>query len=75
MASYNVDSNCPPLFTGTNYFWWQEKMELYVKHKGVDIWEIIKKGPLIIEKSQDWFTDDDYKLISKNSIAIISFSL
>ena len=55
---------------GPNYFWWHEKMKLYIKRKGVDIWEIIKKGPIIIEKSKDWFTDDDYKLISTNSKAI-----
>ena len=40
-------------------------MELYIKRKGADIWEIIKKRPIIIEKSKDRFTDDDYKLISK----------
>jgi len=33
-----------------------KKMKLYIKHKGVDIWEIIKKGPIRIEKSKDWFT-------------------
>ena len=46
-------------------------MELDVKHKSIDIWEIIKKGPIIIENSKGRFTDDDYKLISKNSKAII----
>ena len=59
MASYSFDSDCPPLFMGTNYVWWQEIMELYVKHKDLDLWEIIKYGPIIIEKSKDQFTNDD----------------
>ena len=70
MASYNLDSDCPPLFMGTNYFWWHEVMEFYVKHKDLDLWEIIKRGPIIIEKSKDQFTNDDYKMMSKNSKAI-----
>ena len=45
-------------------------MELYIKRKGIDIWEIIKNGSIIVGKSEDSFTDDDYKLISKNSKAI-----
>jgi len=69
MASYNLDFDYLPMFTGTNYFWWQVKIELYNNCKGVDIWEIIKKGPIVTEKSEDWFTED-YKMISKNSKAI-----
>jgi len=53
MASYNLNSDCSPLFTSTNYFWWQEIMEHYAKHKSPDLWEIIKNGPIIIEKSND----------------------
>jgi len=70
MTSCNLDSDCPPLFVGTNYFWWQEIMELYVKHKDLDLWKIIMNGPMIIEKSKDRFTNDDYKLMSKNSKAM-----
>ena len=55
---------------GTNHLWWHEKVKVYIKHNGVDIGEIIKKGLIIIGKSKDWFTDDDYKLISENSKAI-----
>ena len=66
MASYDFDSDCPPLFRGTNYFLWQETMERYIKHKGLDLWEIIVKGPIVIEKSEDEYAEDDYKQISKN---------
>jgi len=70
MASYDFDSDCPPLFKGTNYFLWQETIELYIKHKSLDLWKIIVKGPIVIEKSEDEYTEDDYKRISKNFKAI-----
>jgi len=45
-------------------------MELYVKHKDLDLWEIIKKGLVFIEKPKDQFTNNDYRMMSKNSKAI-----
>ena len=41
-------------------------MKLYIKHKGLDLWEIMVKGPIVIEKSKDEYIEDDYKQISKN---------
>ena len=70
MASYDFDFNCPPLFKCTNYFLWQETMERYIKYKGYDLWEIMVKGPIAIEKSEDEYAEDDYKHISKNFKAI-----
>ena len=66
MASYDFDSDCPPLFKGTNYFLWEEAIEHYINHKGLDLWEIMIKGPIVIEKSEDEYAEDDYKQISKN---------
>ena len=45
-------------------------MERYIKHKGLDLWEIMVKGPIVIEKSEDEYAEDDYKQISKNFKAI-----
>ena len=50
MASYDFDSNCSPLFKGTNYFLWQETMQFYVKHKDLKLWEIMVYGPIVIDK-------------------------
>jgi len=41
-------------------------MKLYIKHKGLDLWEIMVKNPIVIEKSKDEYTQVDYKWISKN---------
>ena len=66
MTSYDFDSDYPPLFKGTNYFSRQETMERYIKHRGLDLWEIIVKGPIVIEKLEDEYAEDDCKRISKN---------
>ena len=66
MASYDFDSDCPPLFKGTNYFLWQETMQVYIKHKDLELWEIKINGPITIDKFEDEYTEDDYKKISKN---------
>jgi len=64
MASFDFDSNCPLLFKCTNYFLWQETMELYSKRKG--LWGIMIKGPIVIEELVHEYTKDDYKRLSKN---------
>ena len=45
-------------------------MVLYVKHKGLNLWDIIESGPVIIGKSKDRFTNVDYKLMSNISKAM-----
>ena len=44
-------------------------MELYVKHKDLNLWEITKNGPVVIEKLKDQFTNDD-QMMTKNYEAI-----
>ena len=36
-------------------------MEHYIKHKGIDLWEIMDKGLIVIEKSKDEYAEDDYR--------------
>jgi len=59
MASYDFDFDCPPLFKRTNYFLWQETMEHCINYKGLDLWEIMVKGPIVIKKSEDEDAQDD----------------
>jgi len=53
MASDNFDTDCPPLFKGTNYVLLQETMELYIKHMGLDLWEIMVIGLIVIEELEN----------------------
>ena len=41
-------------------------MQLYIKHKDLELWEIMANSPIIIDKFEDEYTEDDYKKISKN---------
>jgi len=66
MASYDFDSDCPPLFKGTNYVLWRETMQACIKHKDLELWEIMINGPITIDKFEDEYTEDDYKKISQN---------
>jgi len=49
-------------------------MELYIKHKDLNLWEIMVKGPIVIEKSEDKYIEDDYEQISKSFKANILHS-
>ena len=66
MTSYNFDTDFPPFFKGTNYFWWHEIIELCILHKYLVLWEIIVKCPVVIKKSKDEYTENGYKRISKS---------
>ena len=46
-----------------NYFLWQETMQVYIKHKDLELWEIMINGPITIDKFEDEYTEDDYKNI------------
>jgi len=70
MACYDFDSDYPPLFKNSNYFLWQETMGHYINHKGLDFWEIIVKCPIVFEKTEDKYAEDNNKRISKNFKAI-----
>ena len=66
MASYDFDSNCPPLFKCTNYFFMVGTMQFYIKHKDRELWEIMVNDPIVIDKFEYKYRKDDCKKISKN---------
>jgi len=41
-------------------------MQLYIKHNDIGRWKIIINGPIVIDKFENEYTEDDYKKISKN---------
>lgn len=71
-------SNRPPLFDGSNYIHWKEKMTLYLQATNYALWLIITKGPKIptkvvdhisVPKLEDEFDERDYKLLQANAKA------
>jgi len=65
MASYDFDSDYPALFESTNYFLWQKTIKFYIKLKGLELWEIMISGPILIDIVKDEAIEDVYKKISK----------
>ena len=71
-------SNRAPLFDGSNYIHWKEKMTLYLQATNYALWLIITKGPKIptkvvdhisVPKLKDEFDERDYKLLQANAKA------
>jgi len=42
-------------------------MQFYVKHKDLELWAIMVSGPIVIDKFEDRYTEDDYKKYLKIS--------
>ena len=43
----------PPLFDGTNYDYWKNRMMIFLQAIDDDMWEIIEEGATIPMKEQD----------------------
>ncbi|VFQ83892.1 unnamed protein product, partial [Cuscuta campestris] len=69
----------PPLFDGTNYTYWKERMRIYIRSTNFQLWLVIKNGeetPMkkvgetLVPKSEDEFDAEDIKKIENYAKAI-----
>ncbi|VFQ66008.1 unnamed protein product, partial [Cuscuta campestris] len=69
----------PPLFDGTNYKYWKERMRIYIRSTNFQLWLVIKNGeevPMkkvgdkLIPKTEDEFDAEDIKKIENYAKAI-----
>ncbi|VFQ61954.1 unnamed protein product [Cuscuta campestris] len=69
----------PPLFDGTNYTYWKERMRIYIRSTNFKLWLVIKNGeetPMkkvgetLVPKSEDEFDAEDIKKIENYAKAI-----
>ncbi|VFQ95950.1 unnamed protein product [Cuscuta campestris] len=69
----------PPLFDGTNYSYWKERMRIYIRSTTFQLWLVIKNGEEIpmkkvddklIPKTKDEFDAEDIKKIENYAKAI-----
>jgi len=37
----------PPLFRGTNFSYWKNLMQIFVKTKDYELWNIVTEGPYV----------------------------
>ncbi|VFQ77734.1 unnamed protein product [Cuscuta campestris] len=68
----------PPLFDGTNYTYWKERMRIYIRSTNFQLWLVIKNGeetPMkvgekLVPKTEDEFHAEDIKKVENYAKAI-----
>ncbi|VFQ67257.1 unnamed protein product [Cuscuta campestris] len=69
----------PPLFDGTNYSFWKERMRIFIQSNDYKLWLIVKNGcgvpmkkvgEVNVPKTEEEFTDEDCKKMELNAKAI-----
>ncbi|VFQ72974.1 unnamed protein product [Cuscuta campestris] len=69
----------PPLFDGTNYSYWKERMRIFIQSNGYKLWLIVKNGCRIpmkevdgvyLPKTKEEFDENDFKKMELNAKAI-----
>ena len=69
-----ASSNRPPGFNGNHYYYWKNKMRLFLESQDTDIWEIVENGPYIPmttfddgtvtpKQKENWTTEDKRKVL------------
>jgi len=65
----------PPLFRGTNFLYWKNLMQMFIKTEDYELWNIVTKGPYVpqitidgktVTKTEDQYTQEDFARLSKN---------
>ncbi|VFQ78083.1 unnamed protein product [Cuscuta campestris] len=69
----------PPLFNGTNYAYWKERMRIFIQSNDYDSWLVIKHGEtvptkivdgILVPKLETEYTSNDKKKMQLNARAI-----
>ncbi|VFQ95833.1 unnamed protein product [Cuscuta campestris] len=69
----------PPLFDGTNYTYWKERMRIYIRSTNFQLWLVIKNceeiptkkvGEKLVPKTEDEFDAEDIKKVENYAKAI-----
>ena len=63
-------SNRPPLFDGSNYYFWKGKMELFLRSQDNDMWAVITDGDFVptnkegaVKSKSAWSTDEKAQVL------------
>ena len=64
----------PSLFKGTNFSYWKNLMQMFIKTEDYELWNIITKGPYVpmiidgktVKKTEEQYTQEDFAKLSKN---------
>ena len=65
----------PPLFRGTNFSYWKNLMQMFIKIEDYELWNMVTKGPYVpmttidgkvVKKTEDQYTQEDFARLSEN---------
>ena len=55
-------TNRPPLFDGTNYQFWSNRMSIYMRSCDYEMWEVVMDGPYVPTKTKERSEEFEPKL-------------
>ena len=55
----------PPFFDGTDYPYWKNRMQVFLRAQNFELWKIVSKGAYILPQDEDTWTKDQ---ISKGTL-------
>ena len=61
--------NKPPAFTGDDYPYWADRMEMYIKSTQYRLWNIITKGDIPITTKEEEWTSKEFEILELNNKA------
>ena len=76
MASYTLGFlegqaiNRSPLLMGGNYPYWKCRIKIFIKAQHRLLWKVIEDGPFVIHKDENNYTEDDWKKLDLNEVAM-----
>ena len=60
----------PPCFDGTDYSYWKNRMEVFIRAQSYETWKIISHGPTELPKDEGKWTSEQVKQSTLNYSAM-----
>jgi hypothetical protein len=51
----------PPYFDGTDYGYWKNRMQVFLRAQDYDLWKIVSKGPVELPEEEETWTREQIK--------------
>ncbi|MED6212960.1 hypothetical protein PIB30_088536 [Stylosanthes scabra] len=60
-----LSTTCPPLFNGTNYSYWKNKMKIWIREQDMKVWKVIQQGDHVPMKTSTTKKYPEREIITK----------
>lgn len=62
--------NRPPYFDGTNFTYWKNRMQVFLRAQDHEIWKVVNTGPHVLSEDESKWTEDEVKKAKLNYSAM-----